>query len=1265
MARFFVSSKYDKRNGGTMKRKVVLRCLSCLLTGMLLLETPLQVFAEQTNDVVQNDAENENQDAEPAKTDESVEETEGSNPTENEEQKDVSKTEESQDKTKEDGPNQEMPPSEGEIPPTNDENIVTEDNKISTEDGSDEIKPEDEENKNPNTQPNTPEAPVKDDKNSQDSDAVIPPENKTSSGENTPVEELLPEEPETSELPKEQTEAEDEMDDFFILTGEQYGTEAIYLTEKKELLEDYQEAADVLQGALSEKKSELSLKEMSLSPEIVQDLLVYIVNDTDVDCSYLLPLVTYTYVEKADEADATYKNVYSICFSYLSKESQLTLNQESRSLKDGVKLTFTTDASVETYRLYRYDTDWEEWTQVAELSAKDAKSFTDTDVADSGTYLYRLMGYQMVEDKEVLCNFSPSIESKYTLDTPENPKAQSMSASVELTWDEVSDATAYEVEVYDEAKGDFTYLETVTENHYLHEELESGKVYQYRIRAIYQSMARLASAATVSSYSDTVKGQTAPAATKKVSYTSEASDSVLLQWEAVQGADGYCIYQDGNEVQKTSELSYQIGNLKAGIEYKFEVRAYADNGSKVLMGDASAVYAMPLLPAVNLTVERAAYNQLKLTWQEAAPKVSYEIYRKTEGEAEQLIQTITDENTLTWTDSTVKFDTTYQYRIRAVKKVQDRSYTGAYSKEVSGVTTLDAVTIQAVSTSDMQSLQISWNQAPGATGYEVYRSATSGSGYEKIANLPADTTTYRDNGLNIASTYYYQVRAYATEGAKTVYSNYSPEVSGTVKLSDVANLQVTMTKVNTLHLTWDASSDAKTYEVYYYSSIDPRVKRLTNTRKTYYDFKKAKCGVTYYFKVRTCQTISKVKHYGDYSQEISGMTVINGVPTISIKKVTFNSISLKWTKVKDAKKYEIWYATSPDGEYQLLKTLGGASFTHKKLTTGDTYYYKIRPVRDYYTGEFSEVISSRPGLDELKGLKIERGTKQLKLSWKKLKGTENYVILRSEQENGTYKEIVRTSKNTFTDTGLKDNTKYYYKVYAVAGSCESNILGPLGETTYEEVTVTEPSKPSSDHKKMYYGVDVSSYQGKIDWDDVADDDIDFAMIRILTGKGTSNLSIDSRFEYNYKNARAAGIKVGVYRYSYATTKSGARREVEQILDALDGRKLDYPIVLDMEDSSVLNGTSREKRTEIILEYKKRVEEAGYKFALYANKDWLENHIQPEALDGVDIWLARWRSLSSGPGYNGAGNLTMWQYSSKGSVDGISGAVDLDVSYKRY
>ena len=84
--------------------------------------------------------------------------------------------------------------------------------------------------------------------------------------------------------------------------------------------------------------------------------------------------------------------------------------------------------------------------------------------------------------------------------------------------------------------------------------------------------------------------------------------------------------------------------------------------------------------------------------------------------------------------------------------------------------------------------------------------------------------------------------------------------------------------------------------------------------------------------------------------------------------------------------------------------------------------------------------------------------------------------------------------------------------------------------------------------------------------------------------------------------------------------------------------------------------------EFTIKYPK---DAGYKFALYANKTWLDNYIDTGRLGNTHIWMARWRDLEKGHGYSNGGTLTMWQYSSKGSVKGISGTVDLDVSYKKY
>ena len=868
--------------------------------------------------------------------------------------------------------------------------------------------------------------------------------------------------------------------------------------------------------------------------------------------------------------------------------------------------------------------------------------------------------------------------SYLVLDVPEVSAEVHDFTGVSLNWSAVEGADAYEI--YRTEKTEDDSAAAVPEEPVYRTEDGSGTLswqdegvlygtdYVYQVAAVYSDGIRTYR----SGLSETVEIHAEADAPANLQ-ASGAGNAVELSWDSVEGATGYEVeVQDAVTGEYTllgtaRETSYLHEGLEYDASYTYRVRAVRQKqrDAAAYSGYTGVVEArteVPVLEAVSLTAVSEAWNQVQLTWQAADASAGYEIERKADNGAYAKIADIRA-GTASYTD-TVEPGITYTYRIRPVKQLGSQTFYGDYSGEQSVQTALDTPSAVSVSASDMQSLAVSWDAVEGANGYEVYRSSSSGNGYTLVANLSGGEVQYRDTGLTIESTYYYQIRAYRTAAGKTVYSGYSSAGSGTVKLSQVTGLYVQMTKYNTLQLSWNASGDAKTYEVYYSTSPDSGYKKAKTTKSTTYKFTKAKCGQTYYFKIRTYEKIGKVKYYSDYCAAVSGRTVLTGTPTVYVSKTKYNSVTIKWSKVKNTKKYEIYYATSPDGPYQLLKTQGGTSYTHKKLTTGVTYYYKVRATRDYFYGEYSNVTSGRPVLGELKNLKVKTGTNQLKISWKSVSGAQAYVLMRSDSADGDYVEISRAKKTSYTDKGLQAGTTYYYKVYAIAGIYQTNTLGPTGQTTKPPKQVAQPSKPSA-AKSMYYGVDVSSYQGRIDWDEVADGGIDFAMIRILTGKRTSNLDKDSYFEYNYQHARAAGIKVGVYRYTYAYTKSGARQEATEIVDALGGRYLEYPIVLDLEDSSVLNNTTREKRTEIIQEYKKIVERAGYKFALYANKTWLENYIEPEALEGVDIWLARWRSLEQGPGYNGPGNLTMWQYTSSGSVSGISGNVDRNVSYKNY
>lgn len=272
--------------------------------------------------------------------------------------------------------------------------------------------------------------------------------------------------------------------------------------------------------------------------------------------------------------------------------------------------------------------------------------------------------------------------------------------------------------------------------------------------------------------------------------------------------------------------------------------------------------------------------------------------------------------------------------------------------------------------------------------------------------------------------------------------------SAPTNTSGIHNLSVTMVKSNSLRLTWDAVPGVKSYEVYYSTSPTSGFRRVATAKKPFYNFNKAKCGQTYYFQLRTFRKDGKQKVYGDFCPAVSGRTVLNGTVNAYISKATYNSITIKWNKIKEAKRYEIYYATSPDGEYRFLRSQGGNSFTHKGLQTGGTYYYQVRPVKDLYTGEFSSQVSAKADLGALTKLKVvPSGEGRLKVSWRKVPGVREYVILRSDSPEGPFEQIVVTGKTSYKDVGLKPSTRYYYKVYGVSGPYRTNIQGPVSQTT--------------------------------------------------------------------------------------------------------------------------------------------------------------------------------------------------------------------------
>lgn len=189
------------------------------------------------------------------------------------------------------------------------------------------------------------------------------------------------------------------------------------------------------------------------------------------------------------------------------------------------------------------------------------------------------------------------------------------------------------------------------------------------------------------------------------------------------------------------------------------------------------------------------------------------------------------------------------------------------------------------------------------------------------------------------------------------------------------------------------------------------------------------------------------------------------------------------------------------------------------------------------------------------------------------------------------------------------------------------------------------------------GIDVSVHNGTIDWQRVKNAGIGFAILRAGYGKVASQK--DKKFEDNYAGAKAAGIPVGAYWYSYARTVDEARQEAETCISILRGKQFEYPIFFDVEEKATLN-TGKSNCSAMIRAFCEVLEKAGYWVGLYTSRSVLGTHIEDDIKTRYALWAAEW-----GARLNYSGSVGIWQYSDKGKVDGINGYVDLDEGYVDY
>lgn len=279
-------------------------------------------------------------------------------------------------------------------------------------------------------------------------------------------------------------------------------------------------------------------------------------------------------------------------------------------------------------------------------------------------------------------------------------------------------------------------------------------------------------------------------------------------------------------------------------------------------------------------------------------------------------------------------------------------------------------------------------------------------------------------------------------------------------------------------------------------------------------------------------------------------------------------------------------------------------------------------------------------------------------------GNQLYV----KNADGSYREAVYADYFTASEFYMKTEGQYAYTGWQTINGktyfYDKSGKAVTGTQIIQGVTYNFGSDGAiqTSVNGSKFGIDISRHNGKIDWNAVKSSGVDYVIIRCgYRGSSSGALITDQNFQSNIKGATAAGLKVGIYVFSQAINEVEAVKEASLAVSLAKGYKLTYPIFIDTESS----GGRADKidvatRTAVVNAFCQTVQSAGYQAGIYASKAWFETKLSMGSVGNYRIWLAQY---AAAPTYSG--RYDMWQYSSKGTISGINGKVDLNLSYLAY
>jgi fibronectin type 3 domain-containing protein len=440
------------------------------------------------------------------------------------------------------------------------------------------------------------------------------------------------------------------------------------------------------------------------------------------------------------------------------------------------------------------------------------------------------------------------------------------------------------------------------------------------------------------------------AAPSTVNAVGTSPTSITITWTAVTGAAKYKIYYSVTStgtyryVDETELRTYTDSGLLPSTTRYYKVSSVDVNGIEGPQSThaVGTTFGQAVPVPSSVTASAVSTNSIQVNWNAVTGAMNYRVFRSTSVNSGYTL--VSSPTTTSFADMGLTSLTTYFYRVSAVTSLgvsEQSSPVSATTLAASAVPAPDGVQANALSNS---SIQISWNNVSGATGYRVFRSNSAGSGFSFIGS--ASSSPYTDTGLNSSTTYHYRVSTVLGADESEQSTAVSATTSAQPAIQPPSGLSASALSTSSIQVSWANVSDATGYRIFRSNSADGSYSFIGSASSSPYTDNGLSANTTYFYRVSSVRDSQESAQSSSFASAttMGGGGTIQNPPTqptgLVVTSVSSGSISLSWNAVATADTYNIYRSSTQTGAAARVGVVTGTTFTNT-VPANDFYFYQV------------------------------------------------------------------------------------------------------------------------------------------------------------------------------------------------------------------------------------------------------------------------------------------------------------------------------------